>query len=113
MSDEGNIYKTIRNLLVSGTMIGGFIFWIFIPNQVAVHYDATFSPDLYGSKIFLLPVFLLPLFSLIPIGLPEYHIESEQTKEKLRKKKRTNAIIQLICAIILSAIVWTILLKSL
>jgi hypothetical protein len=113
MSDERNIFKIIRNLLVSGTMIGGFICWIFIPNQVAIHYDLTFSPDAYGSKIILLFVFILPLFSLIPLGLPEYHIESEQTKEQLRNKNRANAIIQLILAIILSIIVWIILLKSL
>lgn len=113
MSDERNIYKIIRNLLVIGTIIGGFICWIFIPDVTAIHYDFKFSPNAYGSKNYSLLLLILPLFSLFPLGSPEYHVESEETKEKLRKIGRKHAIIQLIFAIILSIIVWTILLKSL
>ena len=114
MNKERNIFKIIRNVLIIGTIIGGFICWINIPSETAIHYDITFSPDAYGNKIYLLIIFILPLFSLFPfVSEEEYHVESEENMNKLRKNARTNAIIQLIFAIILSLIVWIILLKSL
>lgn len=113
MNNERNIFKIIRNVLIIGTIIGGFICWIYIPSETAIHYDISFSPDAYGNKIYLLLLLILPLFSLFPFVSEEYHVVSEENMNKLRKNTRTNAIIQLILAIILSLIVWIMLLKSL
>lgn len=113
MNNKRNIFKIIRNVLIIGTIIGGFICWIYIPSETVIHYDISFSPDAYGNKIYLLILLILPLFSLFPFVSEEYHVESEENMNKLRKNARTNAIIQLILAIILSLIVWVTLLKSL
>ena len=95
-----------RHLLICITLVGGFILWLKLPVKTNVHFDLFLSGDRIGHKIELLILFVLPFFAYIPLGIPEYHLESEESKEKIAKKKKMNAIIQLIMAIILSIIVW-------
>lgn len=107
------VLRLFRNLVVWLTILGGFIFWLFLPVQVPIHFDMTFTADRFGSKVWLLFLFLIPLFAYIPYSIPEYHLDSKESRLAIKKRKRVNAIIQLITAVIEVLIVWTILFASL
>lgn len=100
------ILRVCRSFVIWITIIGGFLLWIFLPDYVPVHFGLTFSPDRMGKKTELLILIILPLLAYIPLSTPEFHIDSEETRLAINKKKKLNEIIHLIIAIILSFIVW-------
>jgi hypothetical protein len=102
-----------RSIIIWITIIGGFICWLLIPNITSVHFGITFTPDRIGNKAELLVLLILPLFAYVPFSIPELHTESEENKLKIMKKKKSNALAQLIIALILSLFVWIPLLTAL
>lgn len=102
-----------RSLVIWITIIGGFICWLIIPTITSVHFGLTFTPDRIGNKGELLFLLILPLFAYVPFSIPEFHMESEENSLIIMKKKRSNALVQLIIALILSLIVWIPLLIAL
>lgn len=101
-----------RYLIIWITLIGGFIFWLKLPNFVSVHFGITFIADRMGNKAELLVLLILPLFAYIPLSVPDFHNDTEENRLVINKKKKVNALTQLITAIILSCIVWIILLVA-
>ena len=106
------ILSVCRHLVIWATLIGGLIFWLILPNYVSVHFGITFTADRMGNKEELLVLLILPLFAYIPLSVPDFHIDTEENRLAINKKKKVNALTQLITAIILSCIVWIILLVA-
>lgn len=102
-----------RSLIIWITIIGGFICWLLTPSITSVHFGITFTPDRIGNKTELLVLLILPLFAYVPLNVPEFHNETEENRLKIIKKKKSNALAQLIIAIILSLVVWIPLLIAL
>lgn len=101
-----------RYLVIWLTLIGVFICWLILPTLVPVHFGLTFSADRIGNKAELLVLLILPLFAYIPLRVPEFHNDTEENRLAINKKIKTNALTQLIIAIILSCIVWFLLLLA-
>lgn len=94
--------KITLHVLIWGTMVGGFIMWLTLPDFVRVHLGGA-----VGSKGLLLIVLILPLgVYLIPGEVPEYHVECEETRLMIEKHKVKNALVQLLTAGVFCVITW-------
>lgn len=101
-----------RHIIILGTLIGGFILWLTLPQHTAIHFNLLYQADGWGNKLLLLPTLFLPFLADIPFELPKFHTDSEETRLALENAKRKNAIIQLLVAIVLAIIAWLPLLIS-
>jgi len=95
-----------RHVLIFGTLIGGFILWLTLPQHTVIHFNSSCQVDGWGNKLILLPILFLPFFADIPHQLPEFHTDSEEARLALENEKRKNAAIQLALAVMLSIGVW-------
>lgn len=94
--------KVLRICIVFGTMLGGFISWLFFPWQVIIQLES----GTMGNKLILLIVLLLPLFAMIPsVDMPEFHVDDEYARNEKESCKRNNEIVQLVWAILFLVIV--------
>lgn len=106
---------TLRNIrlgLVFFTIIGGFLFWLFLPETVVIHDPG----GRLGNKVFLLVGFFMPLFSFIPwkwkFELPEVHVDCEESRQMVEKAKSNGQIYQLLIAGVMCVLVWISLLSA-
>lgn len=99
--------KTVRNILIFGGIIVGFLIWLAVPSILKNSVLNLATDDSYGSKYLLLPSLSLPLFAFLD-GKKRQDIYSEDEEERARIIEETETIIardQIIYAIVEDCIV--------
>ncbi len=102
--------KWIRNGIVWGTMLLGFICWLYMPSEVLIHLES----GRRGSKLALLIVLLLPLFAMIPAtDKPEFHVQDAYAEQETERAQRNSLISNIALAVLLAAVVLGIMITVL
>ena len=79
---QGKVPFSMMIVLVLGMVVHGTVYYFYLPDQVATHYDFYGQPDAFGLKLSLVLAYVLTAvgigivtFSItLPMGLPCYRV---------------------------------------
>lgn len=105
-----NILNSINYILKAITITGGIIVWFMLPANIPIHFNRSFEPDSYGSKVIILIAFALPLISFIPfaVELPDKNIVTDKNMYNMLvlEEQRKAAMKKLVLTALMSILFW-------
>lgn len=85
--------RLIRNLLIIGGILVGFIIWLFAPSVLNGHGLFNLGNSEYGSKLFMIPTLILPLFALFGTRQrPDVSLVDESERARIIEENTKSAL---------------------
>ena len=101
--------KILLHVIVWGSMIGGFVLWLLLPEYVVIHMSSGFV----GNKVVLLLVLPFILLAYVYRGdMPEFHTDTEETRQEIEKWRKSNVTVRIMLAIPMALIIFGVMLMT-